>query len=137
MSAAGSTRSKIVARYLDGRQIKGVTQDFAPHKPEFHVFEGGDESMKAVPVAIADLKAVFFVRTFEGDRSHREYKLFDRAKVRARKVLVVFHDGEKLVGLTLGYNADKQGFFVTPADPDSNNTRVYVVNRAVQQVYWI
>lgn len=137
MPESASTRSKLVARYLDGRQVKGVTQDFAPHKLEFHVYEGGDESTKAIPVSIADLKAVFFVKTYEGDKTHLEYKLFDRAKVRARKVLVVFQDGEKLVGFTLGYNADKLGFFVTPADPESNNTRVFVVNHAVQAVHWI
>lgn len=137
MSTAGAIRSKVVARFVDGRQVKGVTQDFAPDKPVFHVFVGGDESTKAIPVSIADLKAVFFVRSYEGDKSHRDYKLFDRAKVKARKILVWFLDGEKLLGLTLGYNAGKQGFFLTPADPESNNTRVYVVNRAVREVHWI
>jgi hypothetical protein len=127
----------IVARYVDGRMIKGVTQDFSVDKPEFHVFEDGNESAKAVTVPVAELKAVFFVRTYSGDKAHQEYKLFDRAKVKARKILVSFLDGEKLVGLTLGYNASKQGFFVTPADPDTNNTRVYVVNRAVRAIHWI
>jgi uncharacterized protein DUF6982 len=129
--------SMIVARYADGRMIKGVTQDFSVDKPEFHVFEDGNESAKAIAVPVADLKAVFFVRTYAGNKAHQEYKLFDRAKVKARKILVSFHDGEKLVGLTLGYNASKQGFFVTPADPDTNNTRVYVVNRAVRAIHWI
>jgi len=137
MPIAGSIRNKIVARYVDGRQIKGVTQDFAVGKPEFHVFEGGNEATKAVPVSVVDLKAVFFVRSYNGDKTHKEYKLFDRAKVQARKILVCFRDGEKLVGFTLGYNAEKQGFFVTPSDPESNNTRVYVVNRAVREIHWI
>ena len=132
-----SVRSMIVARYVDGRVIKGVTQDFSVDRPEFHVFEEGKESAKAVTVAVADLKAVFFVKSYAGDKAHQEYKLFDRAKVKARKILVAFHDGEKLVGLTLGYNASKQGFFVTPADPDTNNQRVYVVNRAVRSIHWI
>ena len=134
MTRAGSM---IVARFVDGRLTKGVTQDFSVDKPEFHVFEDGNASAKALKVVIADLKAVFFVRSYAGDKAHQEYKLFDRATVKARKILVSFHDGEKLVGLTLGYNAAKQGFFVTPADPQSNNTRVYVVNRAVREIHWI
>jgi len=137
MVTVGSIHGRIVARYLDGRQLKGVTHDFAASKPQFHVFDGGDESTRALPVPIRDLKAVFFVRSFEGDRTHREYKLFDRARVKARKILVRFRDGENLVGFTLGYNPRNQGFFVTPADPESNNTRVYVVNRAVREVHFI
>jgi hypothetical protein len=127
----------VVARFIDGRQVKGVTHDFAPGKPEFHVFDKGDETSKAISVSLRDLKALFFVRSYEGDRRHREYKLFDRVKVRARKVLIRFSDGEVLVGLTVGYSPDKPGFFVTPADPDSNNLRIYVLNQAVEKIHWI
>jgi len=137
MVAVGSAHGRIVVRFLDGRQLKGVTQDFSPSKPRFHVFDGGDETTRAVPVSVGELKAVFFVRSYEGDRQHLEYKLFDRVKVKARKILVRFRDGENLVGFTLGYNPRGQGFFVTPADPESNNTRVYVVNRAVREVHFI
>jgi hypothetical protein len=30
-------RNKVVARYLDGRVIKGTTQDFIPSRSFFHV----------------------------------------------------------------------------------------------------
>ena len=29
---------KVVARYVDGRLVKGYTFDFAPSQPRFHVF---------------------------------------------------------------------------------------------------
>jgi hypothetical protein len=39
-----------------------------------------------------------------------------------------------LVGTTLNYRADAQGFFVVPTDPGANNTRVFVVSSAVRRV---
>jgi len=132
-----STTGMVVARFVDGRRIKGVTHDFAANKPDFHVFERGDESKKPQPVSIQELKAVFFVKTYEGDKGHLEYKLFDRANVQARKIFVRFNDGEFMVGFTMGYTPDKQGFFLAPADPDSNNSRIYIVNDAVDHIQWL
>ena len=34
----------VVARYLDGRVLKGVINDFSPNRPSFHiVVDGSDE----------------------------------------------------------------------------------------------
>jgi hypothetical protein len=43
-----------------------------------------------------------------------------------RKIGVVFKDGEVLVGTTQGYDRSRPGFFVVPADAESNDERVYV-----------
>ena len=137
MTTVNCTTRMVVAKFVDGGKIKGVTHDFAATKPEFHVFSRGDESSKALPILIEDLKAVFFVKSYDGDLWHREYKLFDRANVTARKIFVRFKDGEFMVGFTHGYNPDKQGFFLTPADPDSNNSRIYVINAAVDRIQWL
>ena len=50
------------------------------------------------------------------------------------KVVVTFSDEERLVGSSLTYDAAREGFFIFPADPRSNNERVYVVMRAVASV---
>jgi len=50
---------------------------------------------------------------------------------------VTFQDGEVLVGSTLGYDPKRQGFFILPADPKSNNTRVYVVSIAVEKARYL
>jgi hypothetical protein len=42
---------------------------------------------------------------------------------------VVFKDGETIVGSTTAYDGARPGFFMTPADPQSNNDRIYVVAR--------
>ncbi len=54
-----------------------------------------------------------------------------------RKVRVLFTDGELLVGTTQGYDARRPGFFVFPADTESNNERIFVVRGAIQQISFI
>ena len=63
---------KIVARYLDGRMIKGFTQDFFPNKPSFHLFPEANPSGEGAKVFLIDLKAVFFVRDFLGKPDYDE-----------------------------------------------------------------
>jgi hypothetical protein len=47
---------------------------------------------------------------------------------------VVFKDEELLVGTTQGYQPGRPGFFVYPADTQSNNERCYVVSTAAKEV---
>lgn len=46
---------------------------------------------------------------------------------------MTFKDGEVLVGLTLGYDPNRLGFFVIPVDTQSNNLRVFVVSSAMSK----
>ncbi len=132
-------RLKVVVRRLDGKLQKGVTLDFSPAKPAFHL-----ASPAAAPrdvgaeVQLRDLKAVFFVKCFDGQRTRTKGNTFkDGARPTGRKVRVKFSDGEVLVGSTMGYDQKRQGFFVFPADEGSNNLKAFVVTSAVQQVSFI
>jgi len=126
---------KVVVRYSDGRVIKGVTKNFLPNKNRFHLSLADKPSREAVEVFVNDLKAVFIVRDFIGDLSYEERKSRpEMEKPSGRKVEVTFVDGEVLVGSTLGYDLKRQGFFVFPADPRSNNIRVYAVSSAVREM---
>ena len=82
-------------------------------------------------VPVSQLKAVFFVRDFNGNPSYQERKSFV-VRGQGRRVEVNFTDAETILGTTLNYRPDCQGFFVSPADPSSNNTRIYVVSKAVR-----
>ena len=128
----GATR--VVARYTDGRVIKGFTQDFLANKDRFHLIL--DDNRRTVEVPVQRLKAVFFVRDFFGNSQYQERKRYLQGeKPGGVKLEVTFTDGEVLVGSTpLGYDPKRQGFFVTPADPKSNNLRVFVVASAVKGV---
>jgi hypothetical protein len=127
--------NRIVARFADGRMLKGTTQDFAPAKEVFHLI-GSEGGARPVQIAVADLKAVFFVKSWVGNPAYNELKEFG-GPVAGRKVQVTFKDGEALVGSTQGYQPDRHGFFMVPADPQSNNDRVYVVLAAVAQVSFL
>lgn len=136
-----SERSKLVVHYADGRVIKGCSYDFYPHKFHFHLLPpvaGFSFTDEATEVRIKDLKAVFFVRDFVGDPSYNERKCFaEGERPPGRKVKVTFRDGEVLVGSTVGYDRRRLGFFLIPADPKSNNLRVFVVNSAVTNVRFL
>ncbi len=126
---------KVVVRYSDGRVMKGSAQDFFPNRDRFHLFPVDKSSGEAIEVFMKGLKAIFVVRDFIGEPLYDERKRYiGGEKPSGQKVEVTFIDGEVLVGSTLGYDMRWQGFFVFPADPQSNNIRVFVVSSAVKKV---
>jgi hypothetical protein len=130
---------KVVIRHFNGRLIKGYTNDFFPNKPSFHVhpIESGHTD-KGIEVFVVELKAIFFVKDFAGNPSYYEQKQFSGGQQPSgRKVEVTFADGEVLVGSTVGYDPKRPGFFITPADSQSNNLRVYVVSTAVRNFRYL
>jgi hypothetical protein len=130
--------AKVVARYANGTLIKGYTYDFAPGRRRFHVFSARDASADPTLVLLSDLKALFFVRDFVGNAKYDERKAFVTSERRVgRRVHVIFKDMEVLVGSTDGDISSTPGLFVTPADPASNNIRVYAVSTAVSQVRYM
>jgi hypothetical protein len=132
-------QNKIVVRYRDGRINKGVTSDFFPDKDAFHLLPANTlPEAKPITVSIQELKAVFFVKTFEGNREYKDKKEFEADKtVAGRKIRVIFKDGEVLVGTTHGYQPGRPGFFIHIVDPQSNNERCFVISTATQEVSFI
>jgi hypothetical protein len=129
---------KVVVRYVDGRLVKGITQDFFPNKDRFHLRPDTANPEEPAEILIRDLKAVFFVKDFAGNQEYNERKEYSNGdKAQGRKVEVLFVDGEKLVGSTLGYDPNRLGFFLFPVDPESNNIRVFAVTAAVKSVRYI
>jgi hypothetical protein len=128
--------NQVVARFLDGRTLKGQTNDFLPARGIFHLLPDGSKAGdKPVEMQVAELKALFFVRSLAGDPQHQKTNAFDPFKpAQGRKVQVEFKDGEVLLGTTQGYQPDRPGFFIIPADSQSNNERCFVVAAATKQV---
>lgn len=124
--------NRVVARYRDGRLVKGSTADFLPTRELFHV---QTESGEILEVRHPELKAIFFVRDLAGNPAHSESNQFDPARpAPGRKIRVVFADGEVLVGTTQGYQPTRPGFFMTPADPTSNTERCFVIAASAREV---
>ena len=69
-----SEGNRVVAHLLNGKLIKGTTQDFFPNRPMFHMapVEGG----LPVEVRTRQLKALFFVREFAGNTTRRDLRGF-------------------------------------------------------------
>lgn len=132
---SSSTWQKVVARFLDGRLVRGYTADFHPSKPQLHL-SAEPQSSDTLFLPLSQLKALFFVRDFTGDQNYVDRHDFAMAP-HGRKIAVTFHDGEMLIGSTLGYRGEGSGFFVHPADPRSNNLRVFVAPGATQQVRFL
>jgi hypothetical protein len=128
--------SKIVARYVDGRIVKGYTQNFFPNKPAFHIqsYEGAS-AKEVAEIRVEELKAVFFVKDFRGDHNHKATGLPPEGKrPQGRLMEVTWKDGEIIVGTTTGYDPHRTGFFLFPVDPQSNNDKVFIVSASVGKV---
>ena len=123
--------NKVVAHFLDGRVIKGTTANFFPDRDTFHITTGEGSIFE---IKLAQLKAVFFVKTLNGNSAFSEKKGFEGTKGIGRKVRCEFPDGEVLNGYTPSFHKGRPAFFIVPADPASNNQRIYVVTASAKRI---
>jgi len=136
---------KIVAHLRDGSLLKGYTDAL----PE----EDLDQALRRGPVAIPKqitirsngsrqnvtvpcerLKALFFVKSFEGRTEYQEIKFFEsHPPVEGLWVRIKFYDGEASEGVVHNslHHLTSPGFFLKPPDPESNNEYVYVLKTSL------
>jgi hypothetical protein len=126
--------NKIVIRYANGKIKKGTTEDFFPNKDKFHISDRMNGEY--LEINIKDLKAVFFVKNFEGNSKYRERNDIARAGL-GRKIKVHFKDGETLVGYTQGFSRDRAGFMFFPSDPNCNNEKAFIIITATDKVDFV
>jgi hypothetical protein len=120
----------IVARFINGSILKGMTSDFTPLKTFFNLkLENGETKI----IDTDELKAVFFIKEPESDQ-HPEDTYKNIANYGGKKVKVHFNDGEIIIGYTMEYMSDYHGFFITPADHESNNERIFVMTAATDKI---
>ena len=129
--------NKVVLRFLDGLVQKGTVNNFNPKDPVFHLVSSDGKITKKIGVEL--LKAVFFVKDFQGNDEYNESKDFpaNTSPGLGKKTRVLFKDGEILVGFCNAYQSAQQGFFLFPVDRASNNDRVYLLNHAVKEVQFV
>ena len=81
-------------------------------------------------VSTHNAKAVFFVKTFDGDTRHQALHFHGNAPiVQGLWVRIAFHDGETIEGI-ISNSRDfvlEHGFFMMPTDPNGNNRLIYVL----------
>jgi hypothetical protein len=142
MGAVGHERememnNKVVARYKDGRMVKGATVNFDPSREIFHVIDLDAPFSVPTMVQTRQLKAVFFVKDLIGDPDRTTTSLFATPRPGlGRKVRVEFTDGEVLTGTSAAQPAPS-GLFVVPEDPRTNEERAYVLFDATRDVQFL
>jgi len=126
----------MVVRYANGTVARGFIQNFSPNKDFFYLTPADDSSSPPIYVSVKRLKAVFVVRDFHGNSQFKERNFYmEGENPSGLKLEVTFADGEVMVGSTLlNYDPKRQGNFIIPADPNSNNIRIFVVSSAVKSV---
>jgi len=135
---------RVILRFLDGKMLKGLIKNLK--LTDDHLFIA-DESDHQLKVRLKELKAIFFVKSFEGNRAHHEKKTFSGTPPASKRVFVKFKDGETMMGFVEGDIPWEKGFFLEsmkekgfnliPVDEESNNTRILVITSAVKDVAMI
>ena len=120
--------NRAVVAYRDGRRLKGYILNFSALKDKFRLFSGEPGKQQAgVDVVLNDLKAIFFVKNFEGDASYNETRTAEAPKHR-RKLTVTFGDGTQRSGSNrVAHVYKRSGLFhitITAADRAGNKLAV-------------
>ena len=126
-----SSLQKVVVRTRDGEVIPGfANQDVMNSTLKIITQQGKEQKF-----SIDKLKAVFFVKDFQGNPEYDEIKFLNKQSVSSMVwVRVEFFDGEILEG-KIPNNMElisSPGFYLSPSDRDTNNKRVYVVKSSLK-----
>ncbi len=123
-------KSKVVVRLQDKTLLKGKISKFSPFYNFFHLeLLNGD----SVIVKIDKIKAMFFVKSFQGDKQYK-YKYEDKLFWVGDKITLKFDDGEEIVGYSQHFDFTPRGYFITPADVDGNNTYIFASKSAIDSM---
>lgn len=120
----------------NGEITKGYSADFSPEVSSFHLIAMNDPLCKE-EVRLESLKAVFFVKDFEGDFLHIDSHDFAETSASGKHIVVSFFDGELLFGISESVDRKKNGFYILPIDKESNIVRAFVINSFIESVNFV
>jgi len=124
---------KAVAKFKDKSTKKGVVIDFYPDKSPFKLQLLNN---RIETIEMEDLKAIFFVKSFQGNKNHiTRYQ--DPNPWGGKKIQVDFTDGETIIGHAMHYGLGHHGFFLIPADHGNNNEEIFVITSATKQIVFL
>jgi hypothetical protein len=130
---------KLVVRYINGRIVKGKTMNFNPAAPNFliHWLHNAPDA-PPLQVWLSEVKAIFFVRDFAGNRLYKDRQNFKPGDpYQGRRMKLDLSDGESMVGSSPNYAPGTPGFFFFPADPESNMLKAWIPASSIRQVTFL
>lgn len=121
----------VVLRYLNGDMEKCFIKPYISCSIKVIQVIKEDKTVKTIP--IKDLKAIFFVKEFEGkDHKSDSWKIEDPEALKVgNKIVVTFIDKEKIKGKVLGEWKKGEGFFLYPVEKNTNNLKIFVVRSSI------
>jgi hypothetical protein len=136
---------RVVAHLRGGKLVKGYTDVFPADDLEKLLQEAplalpeklpirGAVTRQVQSVSVDALKALFFVRSFEGRNQYDEIKFFENhPPVQGLWVRLKYYDGEASEGVVHNslHHLVNPGFYLKPPDPASNNRFIYVLKSAL------
>jgi hypothetical protein len=144
MPAIESEPLKVVAHLRDGKLLKGymnqspgVDMETLQQQPlslpeNFAITsEGSGEILR---LSVSDLKALFFVKRFEGRTNYNEVKFFTvTPEIEGLWVRIRFYDNETTEGIIHNsiHSFVSPAFFLKPPDPLSNNEIAYILKSSL------
>src|SRR5215470_2182280 len=144
MQRSHSDFLKVVARGRSGDMVKGYLESIS----DLNNFKDTRRSSDEIRVCPADssspsvlkvetLKALFFVKSFEGNPDYREMQYFPDAPVyEGIWVRVRFYDQEVIEGIMENNIRPflEPGLLLTLPDRESNNEAAYVIKRSLNEL---
>jgi hypothetical protein len=129
-------KRKVVLRKLDGKILKGFLDEL-PDWSEDEVLTITSLSDELIQVKKSEVKALFFVRRFGGNKDHAEVRFFDtHPKIDGLWIRVTFKDEEVLEGIVANSIEFfvQDGFYIKPPDPNTNNRVIYILKSALKDL---
>jgi hypothetical protein len=134
-------REKLVAHLRDGEIVKGYSRDFAAGRDHFHLVSTAAPVASSRRIAVDELKALFFVRTWgrPPGMTPRRYGFEDRPPrdEPGRRAMVRFRDGERMLGHFIPVDGGAEAFFLLPANPGDNNVKVFATRSSVELIAFL
>ena len=126
-------KRKVILRKLNGEVLKGYIEG-TPDLLTADQLTIDSLTEQKIQIAKRDVKALFFVRKFSGDKEYSEVKFFEsQPKIDGLWVRLHFLDSESIEGIvanTIKFLVE-DGFYLKPPDPNSNNRLMFVVKSAL------
>jgi hypothetical protein len=127
-------KRKVIVRKLSGEIVKGYMES-NPDLTHGNSIVLTSLTDDLIHVPKQEMKALFFVRKFTGNKEYSEVKFFEsQPRIDGLWVRLKFHDNETIEGIvsnTIRFLVD-DGFFLKPPDPNSNNRLMFVLKVALR-----